>query len=33
LVAAYFTGSSASPAQRDSVLADVGRIVAAQFAT
>ncbi|HEY8194000.1 MAG TPA: class A beta-lactamase [Hyphomicrobium sp.] len=33
LVAAYFTGSSASPEQRDSVLADVGRIVAAQFAT
>jgi beta-lactamase class A len=32
LVAAYYTGSSASPAQRDSVLAGVGRIVAAQFA-
>jgi beta-lactamase class A len=31
LVAAYFTGSSAPPAARDGVLADVGRIVARQF--
>jgi|ThiBiot_300_plan_2_1041538.scaffolds.fasta_scaffold14808_1 beta-lactamase class A len=31
LVAAYYTGSSAAPAVRDSVLADVGRIVARQL--
>jgi beta-lactamase class A len=31
LVAAYFTGSSASPDTRDGVLADVGRIIAARF--
>jgi beta-lactamase class A len=31
LVAAYYTGSSATPAERDGVLADVGRIVARQL--
>jgi beta-lactamase class A len=31
IIAAYYTGSSASPAERDSVLAEVGRIVARQF--
>lgn len=33
LIAAYYTGSTAMPAVRDGVLADVGRIVAAHFAT
>jgi len=31
LVAAYYTGSSATPAERDGVLAEVGRIVASRF--
>jgi beta-lactamase class A len=31
IIAAYYTGSSASPAERDGVLAEVGRIVARQF--
>ena len=31
LVAAYYTGSIATPAVRDGVLADVGRIIARQF--
>lgn len=31
LVAAYYTGSSASPAERDGVLAEIGRIVARAF--
>jgi beta-lactamase class A len=30
-VAAYYTGSTASPDEQDAVLADVGRIVAASF--
>lgn len=33
LIAAYYTGSSASAEVRNSVLADVGRIVAQKFAT
>ena len=31
LVAAYYTGSPATPAERDGVLAEVGRIVASRF--
>jgi beta-lactamase class A len=31
IIAAYYTSSSASPAERDGVLAEVGRIVARQF--